>query len=185
MKEKKAKEYGILLRHELNYGTHYVVAEIVERVTKNGKIHPLNPSQSPWDDEEPRHLRGMLLAGLKIRGFISDIDGFPYIGFSPQYYNLYNVDLQTAGRMVKTLRHIEKRFHDSEFTGSPEIDHFINLCDALKLSFVVEQIEGSHGGSYADGRWNWMSISEGRIRFREMIYEKRTELTAARKGDPK
>jgi hypothetical protein len=60
-------------------------------------------------------------------------------------------------------------------------DRLVALASALKLSFVVEQVGTNRSGSYADNDWRFMSIFEGRDRFRQLIAEATAEVRQ-RKG---
>lgn len=74
--------------------------------------------------------------------------------------------------MVKTLDRIGARLKKD--AAQEPADVLASVCAALKLSFVVERVgEGPGRSSYDDNQWHWMSIGEGRNRYRRLIAELR------------
>lgn len=168
--------FGLLLERSddrAGYGisrTIRVRAALMRR--DQGHDHPLNPPSYSYD--LPKHLQGMTLDDLAARGFVSDLDGNPFIGFEPGYYGRYCTELHDAERMVKTLKHIHRRFEkDAAYTA---VDQFVSLCATLRLEFVVERADDYASSSYCDNNWRWMSIAEGRNRYRQMIDTARAEM---------
>lgn len=160
--------YGLLLRRYTEHGWECLTAELVRR---EGDHHaPRNVSEG-WieDSNRPKHLQGFALAGLALDGHISNVSRDTFVLGSPAFKNVYLVDERDARRMVKTLKRVNAKLA-ADAAYSPE-DKLISLCSALKLSFVVECRETNQRSSYDDNRWNWMTIGEGRNRYRALIAE--------------
>lgn len=157
--------YGLLLRKANRYGTDYVVAEVIVR-NEEGKIRNASDSIT-YDRIKP--LNTYALEGLQMDGFVSEFGDPRYIGFEPRYRDRYSVELRDAMRMAKTLgkiyAHVKKAF--AQEPG----DWFMSLCKVLKISFVVESKNPHYTSSYDDNKWRWMSVGEGRNRYRELINE--------------
>lgn len=180
---KPTDTYGLLIERAddpARFGlprTIRVRARLVRR--EADKQHPLNPPNEDFGADFPPHLKRMTLEDLAMLGWVSDYGAHDFIGYEPTYYNRYRIGLRNAERMVKTLKHIGKRFEkDAAFSA---VDQFVSLCTALRLEFVVERIGDQHPGEYlySDHNWRWMSIAEGRNRYRAMIEAARAEVIEA------
>jgi hypothetical protein len=174
------KTYGLLLRRRFEYSTEYVEAYLVSR--ENGKDCPYGCSsdgENQYDREVPRNLIGLQLDGLGMYGFVSDFDQPTYIGHEVEYRNVFAIDAPKANRIARTLKRVLKAMHT--FEAHEPGDRLVALASALKLSFVVEQVGTNRSGSYADNDWRFMSIFEGRDRFRQLIAEATAEVRQ-RKG---
>src|ERR1700690_1029933 len=92
--------YGLLLRREVSkyLGNVALIAEVVKR---EGDHHaPRNCGQGwPWES-------GHYLDGLTMRGFVADSEPFNFIGFDPEYVNVFTVDEHKAKRMATTLHRV-------------------------------------------------------------------------------
>jgi hypothetical protein len=169
--------YGLLLQHTTKFGTRYLTASVVRR--KNDASHPLNCSDNAFSEDRPEFMQKFQLDGLQMRGFISTGMDKQFIGWEPNYYDVYSIHPRDAKRMVTTFKAIEARVSKDAAYHDP-IDSFMSLCAALKLEFVVE-CKDKHpaSGSYADSTWRWMSIAEGRNRYRQMIADMLKQAEAA------
>lgn len=59
-------------------------------------------------------------------------------------------------------------------------DVFASLCGALKLSWVVEGVDRQMANGRNYPSWRWMSIGEGRNRYRSLIAEAEAAARAAK-----
>jgi hypothetical protein len=166
------KEYGLLIRKRDVFGTPHIMATVVCR--EKGRDAPLGCSsdgEAEWDEQVPKHLRGTALDGLSLDGHISDYGGGEFIGFTPEYREVFSMELPKLNRMAKTLKRVIKQKEKDE-SYEPG-DTFVSFAKALKLSFAVVNNENN-----ADRPWHYMTIIEGRNCLRRMIDE---AVTAFRK----
>ena len=156
--------YGLLLSARESGGFNYVTATVMRR--EDGYDYPRGVGD--YDYDFPAHLKGLYLESLGINGFASTYDG-TFIGIEPGYNQPYRVDASKAKRMVKTLGRIEARIAKDEAREPGDI--LASLCAALKLDFVCERMKpGVRAGyRYSDHEYRWMSVGEGRNRFRELV----------------
>lgn len=161
--------YGLLLRHHRSHGYDDVVAEIICRRTEDGieQSSPRNPSGTSYNT--PKFYQGLHLEGLSLRGFYSSYGECEFILDRPAYRDVYKVDANTAEAMLRTLKLIGKRI-DADDAREPA-DIFMSFAQALRLSFVVECADELTASTYDAHRWHWMSLGEGRNRYRRMIAE--------------
>jgi hypothetical protein len=158
-------QYGLLIERSKNYGTEYVVAKLVKR--QNDKPYGCSNSGEFAHCGDPKHLDGMQLDGLCLHGFVSDSGDFAYIGFEPEYRDVYSVELPKAERMVKTLKRVKAQQHKDHAREPGDV--MVSLCKALKLSFVCHRIGEAKQGYYHESDWRFMSIEEGRNYYRGAI----------------
>jgi len=78
----------------------------------------------------------------------------------------------TLARMLKAIKRVKARVEKDE--AREPGDKFMALAKSLKLSFAVERIKRN---SNSDD-WRWMSVEEGRNRYRAMIEEAVAEAVA-------
>lgn len=173
----ETKTYGLLIDRENRYGTEYVTASAMARDGDSAYPVGLNGIFSSLDGSA-KHQRGLTIDGLKMRGhFYDGADGWRMIGFEPEYYDVYNVDLRKAQAMVKTLARVNKRI---ERDGSSEAGDILrSVCDALRLEWVVERVGTYHGTEWRDCDWCWHDIGDGRRRLRSLIEEATPKADAA------
>jgi hypothetical protein len=119
------------------------------------------------EDGRPKHLESLRLQDLRMQGFLQTCSPHELIGFEPAFYDVYSVDERDAKRMARTLKLINDRIRKD--CAHNAVDCFVALCSALRLSFVVECRDENQRSSYDDNKWYWMSIAEGRNRYRHMI----------------
>lgn len=162
-----ARTFGLLLKSELRHGTRYVSVELIAR--EEGREHPLGTGDNSW--ERPKHLANFYLDGLGLYGFVSEYKDQGYIGADVEYRNMHAVDAAKARRMLKTLTKIN-RVIDATRAYEPG-DKLMALGKALKLDFVVERVDNKNrfGSFYSDSDWHFMSLEEGRNRYRTLIRE--------------
>jgi len=159
------REYGLLLNTTSEYGTQYIKVSVVSR--ESDKDHPLScdsDGEMENNPDVPKHMHGLLLAGLGLYGFVSDTTTTAFITGDPEYRDIFTVDLRRSERMVKTLTRIRARMHkDRAYEPG---DQFSALAASLKLTFAVEQVASDGTIRRA---WRWMSLAEGRNRYRNLI----------------
>lgn len=160
------KTYGLVISREQRHGTEYVSARIVAR--EEGSYHPLGVGQSY---EWPKHLEGLDIDDLGMDGFISDLNDNQFIGHEVEYRQVYSINASKARRMAKTLDKIN-RYIDAEKAYEPG-DKLVAFAKVLRLEFIAVATTKSAGWRWADRNWLFMSIGEGRNRFRELITEAR------------
>ena len=166
-------QYGLLIERSNKYGSEYVTANVVRRREEDGD-RPLGCS---GDGELyagsgcPKHLLGLVVDGLGLYGFISDSDA-SYIGGGVEFRDVFAIDQMKLGRMVKAIKRVNARIEKDQ--AREPGDKLVSLAKALKLSFVVQRI----GERRRDPDWRFMSIEEGRNRYRDMIDEAKAEVAA-------
>jgi len=169
------KTYGLLLRRTNEYGTERVEAYVVCR--EAGKDHPYGCSsdgENSYDSNVPKHLHGLQVDGLGMYGFVSDCTDQPFIGHEAEFRNIFAIDMAKAARIAKTLKRVLARIQkDSAYEPG---DRLVSLAAALKLSFVVERKADASSklrwsSNYSENDWRWMTIPEGRDRYRQLIAE--------------
>jgi len=170
------REYGLLIRHEISYGTDYVKVSVSAR--EPDKDYPLGCSsdgESEYDRNVPKHMHGLMVDGLGMAGFVNECGGdVNFIGHEIEFRDVFAIDIPKANRMLRTLKKVVARMHKDQ--AREPGDRFISLAKALKLSFAVID----RGRDHPD-RWGWMSITEGRDRYRNLITET-IETVKKRKG---
>jgi hypothetical protein len=173
MTETETRAMGLLLRKTGNHGALYIECLLVCR--ERGSDAPLGVSSKyTW----PKWLADYELDGLGMYGFVSDVrddDGkCRFIGDSVEYRNVYSIDETKARAMAKTLRRIYARAERAK--AYEPGDKLISLAAALKLDFVVEdRAQFKHD---PDRRWLWLTVPEGKNRYRQLIAEAEQERTA-------
>lgn len=174
----KDRTYGLLLKSDIDQGTRRVTVELIGR--DPGKDYPVGNSDSYLhDSDRPKHLLGHAIDGLGLFGFVSDLNDWSYIGYEAEFRSFYSVDQSKAAGMVKTLKRVNAAIHKS-LAYEPG-DKMIALATALKLEFVVERRTNQRGPCFGDNDWNWMTVEEGRNRYRNLIRE---QCEAARAANP-
>jgi hypothetical protein len=169
MPNKPNDEYGLLIEPIQRYGTDYIEVKIVRRDPQ--REHPIG---CPSDGEMfigygcPNHLIGLALDGLGMYGFISEGKDPAFIGCEVEFRDVHSSGDQKLQRMLKAIRKVMARIEKDE--AREPGDKFAAMASALKLSFAVERIKRSGHGDPDD--WRWMSIAEGRNRYRSLIEAK-------------
>jgi hypothetical protein len=161
------REYGLLIRREQSYGTEYV--KVMVSAKEPDKDYPLgcaSDGESSYDSNVPKHMHGQMIDGLGMYGFVNESSSdVSFIGAEIEFRDVFAIHIPKAERMLHTLKKVfAKMRKDSAHEPG---DRFISLAKALKLSFAVED----RGRDQGDRRWRWMSINEGRDRYRDMITE--------------
>lgn len=154
------KEYGLLIERVNRYNTERVIARLVSR--ENGS--PIG-CRSP-DYDNPWHFDGLAIDYFI---YVSEYNKEPAhaLGGTPRYENVYSIELNDARKMASTLGKVAKQLERDEAREPGDI--FVSLARALKLSFAVEMRGESVSSTYADNKWRFMTIAEGRNRFRQLI----------------
>jgi len=169
--------YGLQIYTRYSHGCHHVSAMVMRREHSGDRQdQPLGISSDDqyraYRDNEPKHLVGLQMQGLGMDGFVSaeyakSPDDIHFIGHDIEYRDVYSIDLDDASRMLKTLKLVHKR---AETDNSHEPgDLFASLCVALKLSWVCELRDNDTSRRFPE--WRWMSVGEGRNRYRQLIAE--------------
>ena len=173
----KANDYGLLIEKINRYGTDHIEARICRR--EDGKDYPLGCSSDGerfFSDNVPKHLIGTMLDGLGMYGFVTDGKDPAYIGYDIEYRDVYAMSERKLGAMLKTIKRVNARVDKDQAREAG--DKFMALANVLKLSFVAERI-GPRGPA---SQWRWMTIAEGRNRFRDLIEQTVAEMQARNKG---
>jgi hypothetical protein len=166
------KTYGLMIERKTSYGTEYVIARVVCR--EPDADFPKGCSsdgESPWDDKAPKFAHGYQYDGIAMHGFISDFSDCAYIGFEPEYRDVYSVELPKAVRMLKTLRKIVKAKQRVKAYEAGDV--FVSLAKALHLTFVCWRSARPEAGLRDSDQWVWANITEGRNHFRHVINQAR------------
>jgi len=166
MTDKPLDDYGLMLQRVQRVGTDYIELHIVRRE----KERPDVPLGCSGDGEIfagygcPKHLLGLALDGLGMRGFVSDsTSNVSFIGHGVEFYDVYSSHERKLRRMLKAVKRVNDRIAKDE--AREPGDQLVAFAKALKLSFVVERI----GPARRDPDWRWMTIQEGRNRYRTLI----------------
>jgi hypothetical protein len=158
------REYGLLLETVSEHGTEYI--KLTVAVREPGKDHPVRCASDGEDEDDPnvpKHMRGLVLEGLGLYGFVTE-NKATFIAGEPEYRDIFVADLRKSERMVRTLKRVKARIR-KDCAYEPG-DQLCALAASLKLTFMVERIAPS-----ATNRreWRWMSLAEARNRYRELI----------------
>ena len=170
--------FGLLVRHSVRYGSRYIDVLVCSKEPgADFEAAPLGVSDDSFSYERPKHLADVALDGLGMYGFITDMrndDGLcGFIGDSIEYRDVFSIDARKAGRMHKLLKRINSAL-DKAKAYEPG-DRFAVLAKLLKLDFVVEDRKDDLPRS--GQRWRYMTVAEGRNRYRQMIEEARQKET--------
>jgi hypothetical protein len=161
-------EYGLLIEQVNRYGTEYIEVRLARR--EPDREHPVGcPSDGDlfFGYGTPKHLLGLVLDGLGMYGFISGSKDPSFIGSQVDFHDIHAADEAKLARMLKAIKRVNARIEKDE--AREPGDKFMSLAAALKLSFAVERIARRGNGDPTD--WRWMSIAEGRNRYRSLIEE--------------
>jgi hypothetical protein len=159
-------QYGLLIEKVIRYGTEYVEVRVARREERYE--HPVG---CPSDGDlylgygTPKHLLGLVVDGLGMYGFISETGEPAYIGHDIEFRDVHSSDERKLNGMLKAIKRVKARIEKDE--AREPGDKFMALAKALKLSFAVERIK--RNGNEQD--WRWMSVEEGRNRYRAIIEE--------------
>ena len=172
---KKDDEYGLVIEPVNRYGTEYIEV----RVARRDDSHEY-PIGCPSDGDNylgygtPKHMLGLVVDGLGIHGFISDGEfrAPEFIGADIEFHDVHSITERKLKSMAKAIRKVSARIEKDE--AREPGDKYMALAKALKLSFAVERIK--RNGSEQD--WRWMSVEEGRNRYRALIEEAVAEAVA-------
>jgi hypothetical protein len=179
-KEEQVKpdhEFGLMIEPVNRHGTEYVEVHVVRR--EPGRDAPLGCS---GDGEDflgygtPKHLLGLVLDGLGMYGFVSESSDVAFIGHEVEFRNVYATDERKLSRMLKAIKRVNAQLakDDAREPG----DKLVALAKALKLTFVVERV----GPPRHDPDWRYMTIAEGRNRYRTRIEDAVLAATTRRAG---
>lgn len=166
-------EYGLLIEKVIRYGTEYVEVRVARREERYD--HPVG---CPSDGDNflgygtPKHMLGLVVDGLGMYGFVSETGEPTFIGADIEFRDVHALDEAKLTRMLKAIKRVKARVEKDE--AREPGDKFMALAKALKLSFAVERIKRN---SNSDD-WRWMSVEEGRNRYRAMIEETVAEAVA-------
>ena len=178
MTTKPDHEYGLIIEPVNRYGAEYIEVRLARREEQYD--HPVG---CPSDGETlygygcPKHLVGLALDGLGMYGFISDSSSSmepAFIAYDVEYRDVHASGEPKLQRMIKAIKKVNARITKDQ--AREPGDKFMAFAKALKLSFAVTRI----GPPRRDPEWAWMSIEEGRNRYRGMI-ETAVDAAKARK----
>lgn len=158
-------QYGLLIEPVNRYGTEYIEVRVCRRDDEHE--HPLG---CPADGDHsygygcPKHLVGLVVDGLGMRGFISDVGEPAFIAYDVEFSDIHAISERKLKMMAKAIRRVNALVEKEE--AREPGDKFMALAKALKLSFAVERIKRN-----GNGDWRFMPVSEGRNRYRALIEE--------------
>ena len=158
---------------QYGYGTEYVEVRVARRDERYER-----PVGCPSDGDlyfgygTPKHLLGLVVDGLGMYGFISETGEPSFIGADIEFRDAHALDEGRLTRMLKAIKPVKARIEKDE--AREPGDRYMALAKSLKLSFAVERIK--RNGSEHD--WRWMSVEEGRNRYRSLIEEAVAEAVA-------
>lgn len=159
-------QYGLLIEKVIRYGTEYVEVRVARREERYD--HPVGcPSDGSMfaGYGTPKHMLGLVVDGLGMYGFVSETGEPCFIGADIEFRDVHALDEAKLTRMLKALKRVKARVEKDE--AREPGDKFMALAKSLKLSFAVERIK--RNGDSDD--WRWMSVEEGRNRYRANIEE--------------
>lgn len=160
-------EYGLLIEVRNEHGTQRIAVSVCVREPEHDYPTGCNSNgESQFDENVPRHLRRLVLDGLGLHGFVDDTDG-QFLVDEVKYRNVHSAGILRLEWMIKTLKRV--RVCMAKDNANEPGDRFTALAAALKLNFAVEQLTQNP----ANPRWNWMSVADGRNRYRELIEQAR------------
>jgi hypothetical protein len=170
-------QYGLVIERVQRYGTEYVEVRVARREAKYE--HPVG---CPSDADNflgygcPKHMLGLVVDGLGMYGFVSDGEFREpdFIGAEIEFRDVHSAGVTKLNAMLKALKKIKARVEKDE--AREPGDKFMALAKSLKLSFAGERLK--RNGNSED--WRWMSVEEGRNRYRARI-EEAVEEAKARK----
>ena len=172
-------DLALMIRRDIPFhdGRESLTVSICQRApTENGDgFYPRGISDSNlsrWNDDCPKHLRGLALEYLVIDGFTSitaSTGERQFIGYTPIYRLPHSVDIDLAQRMIKTLQKLEKgRSGREHIDGMGAVWTMIDLANTLRIKWVVV-----HDVVEARGRriteWTFEPLIDGAITYRKMI----------------
>ena len=168
-------QYGLVIERVNRYGTEYVEVRVARREEKYE--HPIGcPSEveSFYGYGIPKHMLGLLVDGLGMYGFVSDgeFSAPEFIAADIEFRDVYSAGERKLNGMLKAIKRVKARVEKDE--AREPGDKFMALAKALKLSFACERIK--RNGNSDD--WRWMSVEEGRNRYRSLIEETVAEAVA-------
>jgi hypothetical protein len=171
------RTYGFIVETESRYGTTYVTARIVCREKESP--HPIN-CQSEGESEiwdAPQNLHGFMLDGLALRGFVSESQN-KFIGFAPQFYDLFAVDQPKGEAILRTLKRINRQIERENALEAGDV--LMAVVRALRLEFFAQRGEHTWAGfGYAEYDWTFWPVEKARDEFRRLINQAKGESIAA------
>jgi hypothetical protein len=166
-------QYGLLIERVIRYGTEYVEVRLARRDERYE--HPVG---CPSDGSlfagygTPKHMLGLVVDGLGFYGFVSESGEPSFIGADLEFRDVHALDEGKLTRMLKALKRVKARIEKDQ--AREPGDKLMAFAKALKLTFVCERI----GERRRDPEWRFMSIEEGRNRYRAKIEEAVEEIKA-------
>jgi hypothetical protein len=157
-------QYGLLIDRAQRYGTEYIEVKVARRDPE--REHPIG---CPSDGENflgygtPKHLLGLVVDGLGMYGFITDSSEPAFIAHDIEFRDVHAIGEFKLNGMLKAMKRVKARIEKDE--AREPGDKFMALAKALKLSFAVERIKRNANCQ----EWRWMSVEEGRNRYRDLI----------------
>ncbi len=166
--------YGLMIKTELKYGTDWITVHVMKRQEREGMLlpdmHPLNCNGLEWETE----LLGK--GDMELFGMVSEYDG-RFDAPKAQYGSVHGIDERRATAMAKMLNKINKAIHKAEAREPGDV--FTAFAKAIGAQWVCEtREENARYSSYADVKWRWNSIAEGRETYRAVIRKAEAEQKA-------
>jgi hypothetical protein len=150
--------FGLMLEAKVVHGYRHVTATMMKR--RGNDSHPLNCGAS-WEKEERER------DGLALEGYVSTSDGQFVLG-KPCYSGRHRIEAADAAAMASMLSKVTKAVIKAEAYEPGDV--FMAFAKATGAAWAVCTLEdGARYSSYSDTDWRWMSLAQGRDRFRTLI----------------
>lgn len=181
--ENRVVNFVLLLERANEYGTARIKVSLcrTDAGIDASNSAPLG-CNGIYQSELPKSLQGCHVNGISMHGhtYESSDGDKSYIGFEPQFYNAYSIDLADAKRMVRTLT----RFTKVIKTHKAKCDHelsaakcFLLLAKFFKVSSVIvwDRLEDSSVPNMMTDKtdWNHVSVDDGFLKYHDWINEEK------------
>lgn len=166
---KQTRTYGFRITTERWADKPCVVVRVLAR---EGEHHsPINPRSEgesvTWD--APRHADGLMLKGLTIRAYASDITSSPVIVRSPEFEDAHYVGGHEAAAMLKTFRRIDRELA-KQCPGERDLGDYVEAVGkAIGAGWTVFEARKGHGWDYASSEWNFAPLSSAKVEARIQV----------------
>jgi hypothetical protein len=180
----KPYEFGLYVsRHRESFDRNSirVTVSVVMRSDEGDWPCGVNDTRtSSWDKRCPKRLRGLNLQDLGMAGHVyeSRDNGNEWIGYDPDYRQVYSIDLRKAESHLKTLKALERakeRWRKVHGYGIPPADMLAIFAKFVGAKFVVfrdDVANPSKAWSFKDnGPWTFLGVDLGVEKYGQWIEE--------------
>jgi hypothetical protein len=162
---RKLRSYGFLVEETKFADSKAVVARVLVREGDNE--HPVNPrsegEDSIWD--APKSADGLAFDKLQVIVWAGkDYLAGPYVRYEDSHF----VDTRLAGRMLKTLKKIDKQIAKTSAREAGDV--VMAVAKAIGATWSVSPRSGDVPVSwYQDSKWLFDDVTEARDTMRRMV----------------